>query len=299
MVLSAGLLTAPAVTAISYGLPSAGNSDSIAEDGKKIKEKVKEKVKETKDKVEKKAAEAKKKWEKKKDGGSDNNDSDSNDSGDSDNSSGGSDNSDSDESSDGSDAGDDSSDESEQDDSSEESSEEEISEESEEVVEEETEEEVVEEEVEETVEEPEEEVVEETVEEPAEEYPEGTFPDSHFVDRPLERFQLQKYHITDPYGNRLMSVRSGEEVEIDYSFRNIQQKEQTYVMIAQIIDQYGVTIDMGWYIDTIQSGEYADWYGFWTPETPGTCTIKIMVWDSVDENPAPITKITEMTVLVH
>lgn len=294
LVLSVGLLTAPAVTATSYGFPSAGNSDSIAEDGKKIKEKVKEKVKETKDKVEKKAAEAKKKWEKKKDGGSDDNDSGGNDSGDSDDSSEGSDNSDSDESSDSSDAGDDSSDESEQDDSSEESSEE-----SEEAVEEETEEEVVEEEVEETVEEPEEEVVEETVEEPVEKYPEGTFPDSHFVDRPLERFQLQKYHITDPYGNRLMSVRSGEEVEIDYSFRNIQQKEQTYVMIAQIIDQQGVTIDMGWYIDTIQSGEYADWYGFWTPETPGTCTIKIMVWDSVDENPAPITKITEMTILVH
>lgn len=115
----------------------------------------------------------------------------------------------------------------------------------------------------------------------------------------MEKFQLQKYHITDLNGNRLLSIREGEEVEIDYSLRNIQQKEQTYVMIAQIIDHEGVMIDMGWYIDTIQSGEYADWYGSWTPDASGLCTIKIMVWDGVDESPAPITKITEMTVLVH
>ena len=153
-------------------------------------------------------------------------------------------------------------------------------------------EEYVAEEVEEVVE-------EEPVEELAVEYPEGTFPDSYFIDRPVEKLELQKYHITDPEGNRLMSIKEGEEVEINYSLRNIQQKEQTYVMIAQIIDQDGVTIDMGWYIDTIQSGEYADWYGSWVPDAQGMCIIKIMIWDGIGESPAPLSEITEMTVLVQ
>lgn len=70
-------------------------------------------------------------------------------------------------------------------------------------------------------------------------------------------------------------------------------------MIAQIIDHQGVTIDMGWYVDTIQTGEYAEWYGFWTPEEPGLCVIKIMIWDGIGDSPAPLSEITEMTVLVQ
>lgn len=300
-VLAAVLLTGPAVTAISYGFPSgvqSSNGQQIDEDGKKDKEK----------KQEKKEEKEKKKWEKKEkkkdagegsgsEGSSDNSEGDGSDSGDSgsydaaedgssDSGNAGSESGSGDDS-----AGDDSSGE-EGDGGSEESTGEENSEETEEVEDEVGEEEVVEEPVEEAVEE----YVEELVEE---EYPEGTFPDSYFADRPMEKLQLQKYHITDPEGNRMMNIKEGEEVGMNYSLRNIQQKEQTYVMIAQIIDQHGVTIDMGWYVDTIQSGEYADWYGFWTPDAPGSCVIKIMIWDGIGENPAPLSNITEMTVLVQ
>jgi hypothetical protein len=310
-ILSVGLLTGPAVTTVSYGLPSAGNNDSIDQDAKKDKvDKVKEKVKEKKEEAKEKAAEAKKKWQKKGSedgGGSDNSDSGSDSSGSEgssdsgDDSSGeGSDDSGSSEGSDDGSAQDDGSEESgdEDDTGSEEESSgeeagEETGEESEQVEEETTEEEVVEEEV------VEEQVVEEYVEEEPVEYPEGTHPDEYFIDRPMEKLQLQKYHITDLDNNKLMSLKEGKEVEINYSLRNVQQREQTYVMIAQIIDQHGVTIDMGWYVDTIQTGEYADWYGFWTPDAPGMCVIKIMVWDGIGENPAPLSDITEMTVLVQ
>lgn len=133
----------------------------------------------------------------------------------------------------------------------------------------------------------------------ADSYPEDTFPDSYFLDKPMKKLQLQRYVVIDEDDRVVSSVRTGDDVEIVLGFKNIQQKEQVYVLITQIVDQEGVTQDIGWSVDVVESGRYIDWFKLWRPDKPGVCTIKVMMWDGMGENPEPLSELTAMTIVVQ
>ncbi|UVS68252.1 hypothetical protein NWT39_10115 [Nitrososphaera viennensis] len=132
-----------------------------------------------------------------------------------------------------------------------------------------------------------------------ESYPEDTYPDSYFSDRPLRKMELQRYLILDEEGNVVSSAKPGDSIKIAASYKNLQQKEQRYALITQIVDQDGVTLDVGWAIDVVESGGYVDWFKVWKPNGPAVCTIKTIVWSGVGENPVPLSDTNVMAVVVQ
>lgn len=133
----------------------------------------------------------------------------------------------------------------------------------------------------------------------ADSYPEDTFPDSYFLDKPMKKLQLQRYLVVDEDERVVSSVRTGEGVEIVLGFKNIQQREQVYTLIVQVVDHEGVTQDIGWSVDVVESGEYIDWFKLWRPDRPGVCTVKVMMWDGMGENPEPLSELSAMTIVVQ
>lgn len=129
-------------------------------------------------------------------------------------------------------------------------------------------------------------------------YPEDTYPDSYFSDKPLKKMELQRYVILDGEGNVVSSARPGDSIKIAASYKNLQQKEQRYALITQIVDQNGITVDVSWSIDTIEGGGYADWSKLWKPDSPSEYTIKTIVWSGVGENPMPLSDTNVMAVVV-
>lgn len=135
--------------------------------------------------------------------------------------------------------------------------------------------------------------------EQAESYPDGTFPDSYFIDKPLKKLQLQRYLVTDEYGRVVSSTTLGDNIEIALSFKNLQQKEQLYMLITQVTDQNSVTRDIGWSIDAVESGGYVDMVKLWKTDSLGICTIKVMIWDWAEESPTPLSEMNAMAIVVY
>ena len=136
-------------------------------------------------------------------------------------------------------------------------------------------------------------------EEMVESFLEGTFAEEYFLDNPLKRIQLQRYLIVDEDYYLISSAGSGEKVAIILLFKNMQQKEQAYTLITQIVDQNGITREVGWVVDVVDGGGYVDWLQLWIPDEPGVCTIKVMIWDGIGTNPLPLTEVSMMTVVVR
>jgi hypothetical protein len=130
-------------------------------------------------------------------------------------------------------------------------------------------------------------------------YPEDTYPDSYFSDRPLKKMELQRYLILDEDGNAVSDAKPGDSIKIVASYKNLQQKEQRYALITQIVDQDGVTLDVSWSMDMVESGGYIDWFKLWKPSGPAVCTIKTVVWSRVGENPVPLSETSVTAVVVQ
>jgi hypothetical protein len=110
--------------------------------------------------------------------------------------------------------------------------------------------------------------------------------------------ELQRYLILDQDGNVASNAKPGDSIKIAASYKNLQQKEQRYALITQIVDQNGITRDVSWSIDMVESGGYVDWFKVWKPDGPSVCTIKTVVWSGVDEDPVPLSDTNVMAVVV-
>lgn len=130
-------------------------------------------------------------------------------------------------------------------------------------------------------------------------YSEDTHPDSYFSNKPLEKMELQRYLVLDQDGNAASNIKPGDSIKIITSYKNLQQKEQRYALITQVIDQDGVTLDVSWSIDTVESGGHADWFKLWKPDYQGVCIIKTIVWSGVGEDPVPLSETNAMTVVIQ
>lgn len=104
--------------------------------------------------------------------------------------------------------------------------------------------------------------------------------------------------VTDEYGRVVSSTALGDNIEIALSFKNLQQKEQLYMLITQVTDQNGVTRDIGWSIDA-ESGGYVDMVKLWKTDSHSICTIKVMIWGRVEESPTPLSEMNAMAIVVY
>ncbi len=91
----------------------------------------------------------------------------------------------------------------------------------------------------------------------------------------------------------------GEQITISTAFRNWQQVVQDYAVIIQIENSQGITRDIDWTTGNLEAGETASASKSWTPEEEDTYTVKIFVWDSVDQAPTPLTDVTSKRLVVE
>jgi glucose/arabinose dehydrogenase len=127
--------------------------------------------------------------------------------------------------------------------------------------------------------------------------PTGTYPPPYFTFLPLAKVLLQST-IFDGENSNSSRVNSGEQITISTNFRNVQQVAQDYAVIIQIQDSRGITRDVDWETGSLQSGETASASKSWTAEEDDEYTVKIFVWDGIDQAPTPLADVKSETVAV-
>jgi hypothetical protein len=70
------------------------------------------------------------------------------------------------------------------------------------------------------------------------------------------------------------------------------------MLITQVPDQEGFTVDLSWSVDTVGSGESIDWLAAWKAQEPGVYTIKTLLWGAGDRAVA-LSKASVMAVIVQ
>lgn len=125
------------------------------------------------------------------------------------------------------------------------------------------------------------------------------YPESYFVLNPLARFTVSSIALANPQGFAIAQALAGEQVAISTSFRNNQQVTQDYAYIVQITDQNGFTVELTSLTTTLDSGKNAQLSKSWTPQEPGTYTIKVLVWNKVTGIPMALTSDTVRVITVQ
>lgn len=125
-----------------------------------------------------------------------------------------------------------------------------------------------------------------------------TYPDPYFLTNPLAKVQLQNSAFVNGKGLNIFQAKQGEQISIDTTFKNYQQKEQKYAIIVQVIDSNGFTADIGWVTGTLAAGETTQAARSWVAAEPGTYTVKVFVWDGISKSPMPLSEVTERSLTV-
>jgi hypothetical protein len=127
-----------------------------------------------------------------------------------------------------------------------------------------------------------------------------TLPDSYFVDKPLRKVQLVKYYVVNANGTTVSTVGTGDDIAVIAVFKNVQKKDQNYMLITQVLDQSGYTVDLSWSVDTVESGGSIDWLTAWKAQEPGVYTIKTLVWGTGgNSGPASLSEPSVTAIIVQ
>jgi hypothetical protein len=120
-----------------------------------------------------------------------------------------------------------------------------------------------------------------------------TFPPSYFIDHPLSRVQVEEATIATIGGTNVLQGSPGQQVSLNAGFKNFQTTDQDYAIIFVVIDENGVTSDMGWVTGTLAPGQDTEASRSWTVGTEGDYTIRIFVWNGVSDLPTPLSEVTQ------
>ncbi len=124
-----------------------------------------------------------------------------------------------------------------------------------------------------------------------------TYPDSHFVQRPLDKIIFTKYGAVDIHNIGLGTVNSGQQVSISTTFKNFQNNPQDYVYISEI-QKDGYTYFIDWQPGHIIAGQTDMVSRSWIPQEPGNYVIKVFVWDKLDQSPMALSEVGLSTISV-
>lgn len=104
---------------------------------------------------------------------------------------------------------------------------------------------------------------------------------------PLERTSLSGISITDNLGNNLSTLSVNQQLQIVGNVNNLQDFNQNFVFIFQIIDESNSIVSLSWVQGQLGEFRSLDVSQSWIPKKPGTYTIEAYVWDSLSK-PVPL-----------
>jgi hypothetical protein len=100
---------------------------------------------------------------------------------------------------------------------------------------------------------------------------------------PLERAPASNPRIVDSFGNAVTgAVKSGQQIQVTADLTNGQDRDQPFAYLVQIQDANGVTVSLSWITGTLTAGQSLNPAQSWTPQSSGTYTAQIFVWQSID-----------------
>jgi len=80
----------------------------------------------------------------------------------------------------------------------------------------------------------------------------------------------------------------------------VQKKDQSYMLITQVLGQSGFTVDPSWSVDTVESGGSIDWLTAWKAQEPGVYTVKTLVWGAAGgSGPASLAEPSVTAIIVQ
>ena len=93
---------------------------------------------------------------------------------------------------------------------------------------------------------------------------------------------VENLRVTDPFGNPESSVSVGNQVQITADIINEQRRSQNFSYLLQIQDVDGVTSSLAWINGSLSIGQSFSPSLPWIPSEPGTYTVTVFVWESID-----------------
>src|SRR5574338_1529049 len=73
-----------------------------------------------------------------------------------------------------------------------------------------------------------------------------------------------------------------KQVQITADLTTNQDRDQPFAYLVQIQDENGVTVSLSWITGTLYAGQSLNPAQAWTPQSVGTYTAQIFVWQSID-----------------
>ena len=115
---------------------------------------------------------------------------------------------------------------------------------------------------------------------------------------PLERVSIKNYQITDEDGNVIKNLEVKQKVNISAMLVNQQQKLQAFVLLAEIKDESGITIQNPTITGALVNNEHVILQLPWSPQHPGNYFINLFVWESI-ENPTALSMVIPLEIKVN
>lgn len=98
---------------------------------------------------------------------------------------------------------------------------------------------------------------------------------------PLEKAPASNLRILDSKGNALNKVLVSQQVQIISDITNKQNTDQPFAYLVQVQDNNGITLSLSWISGTLSANQNLSLSQSWMPETSGTYTVQVFVWQSI------------------
>lgn len=94
------------------------------------------------------------------------------------------------------------------------------------------------------------------------------------------------------------NVLVDKQIMIEADIKNNQDVMQSFAYITQIRDSNGIVVSLSWLTGSLSPGQSFSPAQSWTPTMPGTYTVDIFVWQSLD-NPDALSPPLSMVIVVE
>ncbi len=114
---------------------------------------------------------------------------------------------------------------------------------------------------------------------------------------PLERVGVSNLGTVDALGNSLASVSVNQQVQIQASLVNNQDRSQSFAYLVQIQNANGVTIALSWLNGELSTSQSLNTAQSWIPTSSGLYTAQVFVWEGIS-NPTALAPSAEISITV-
>lgn len=110
------------------------------------------------------------------------------------------------------------------------------------------------------------------------------------------RVTISAPRLVNSFGSPILEqVNINQQIQITSVLTNKQTTSQDFVYIVQIKNQNGIIVALNWISGTLLPGQSFSPALSWMPESAGTYTAKIFVWQSLS-NPDPLSEPAKITI---